>query len=88
MENTKFREMSNEKLLEQKKLTQTVTGALGGMLTLLLAAVVFLTIQQGFNAVNMSLGVIPFALMPILFINWNSVKEIQKELDSRKKTVN
>ncbi|RZM08289.1 MAG: redox-active disulfide protein 2 [Pedobacter sp.] len=84
MENTKFNEMSTEKLLEQQKLIKLVTGVLIGMLMALLVIVILLTIKKGFNATSMSLGVIPFALMPIAIMNWNSLKEIQKELSSRK----
>jgi formate/nitrite transporter FocA (FNT family) len=87
MKNTKISEMSNEKLLEQKKLTQLVTGVLAGMLMALLVLVILLIIKKGFNATSISLGIIPFALMPILVMNWNNVKEIRKELDSRNKLI-
>lgn len=82
----KFNELSNEKLLEQQKLTKVATGALAGTLTVLLITVLLLAIKKGLNVTSISLGVIPFALMPILFLNWNTLKEIQTELNSRKIT--
>ena len=84
MESKKLQEMSEEELLKQYKTIQVVTGSLAFILTLLLIAVILLAIKKGFDAIAMGLGVIPFALLPILFINWNSLKEINKELNSRK----
>ncbi|WP_375443812.1 redox-active disulfide protein 2 [uncultured Fibrella sp.] len=84
MEKTKFNEMSDEKLLRQRKSIQLVTGLLAGMLTMLLIMVVFLAVKKGVNATSIALGVIPFALLPIVFLNFNTLKEIQKELNFRK----
>lgn len=75
--------MSHEALLKQKKTIQLVTGMLAGALLTLLVMVVLLASEKGLQATSISLGVIPFALMPILFLNWNNLTAIKKELNSR-----
>ncbi|MBN8823468.1 MULTISPECIES: redox-active disulfide protein 2 [unclassified Spirosoma] len=87
MKGQKIEEMSNEALLKQKKTTELATGILAGMLLALLVMVVFLATKKGLNATSIGLGVIPFAFMPILFINWNNLKAIKKELSSRENLV-
>ncbi|GAB3029640.1 redox-active disulfide protein 2 [Spirosoma pulveris] len=87
MKSQKIEEMSNEALLKHKKTTELATGMLAGVLSVLLVMVVLLAIKKGLDATSISLGVIPFALMPILFLNWNSLKAIKKELNSRQNVV-
>jgi cobalamin biosynthesis protein CobD/CbiB len=74
-----FSEMSVEKLQQQAKTIKVATGTLAGMLLVLLVMAIFLSIKKGFSA----LVVVPFALMPIVVINVNSLKQIKKELESR-----
>ena len=83
MKSQKIQEMSHEALLKQKKTIQLVTGMLAGALLTLLVMVVLLASEKGLQATSISLGVIPFALMPILFLNWNNLIAIKKELNSR-----
>lgn len=83
MKSRKLSEMSNDELLRQQKTVQLVTGLLAGMLTALLVLVLILSIKKGPGPTSIALGVIPFALMPIVFLNWNHLKEIKKELSSR-----
>ncbi|AKD57521.1 hypothetical protein [Spirosoma radiotolerans] len=87
MKSQKIEEMSNEALLKHKKTTELATGMLAGALSILLVMTVFLTIKKGLHATSISLGVIPFAFMPILIINWNNLKAIKKELNSRQNVV-
>ncbi|WP_080057912.1 redox-active disulfide protein 2 [Spirosoma aerolatum] len=87
MKGQKIEEMSNEALLKHKKTTEIATGMLAGMLLALLVMVVFLATKKGLNATSIGLGVIPFAFMPILFLNWNNLKAIKKELNSRQNIV-
>ena len=87
MKSQKIEEMSNEALLKQKKTTEFATGMLAGALTALLIMVVLLAIKKGLDTTSIALGVIPFALMPILFLNWNNLKAIKKELNSRKNVI-
>ena len=80
MKTKKLTKQSNEELLKTKKTTKLVMGMLIGVLTALL-------ILNVVNIINgkqpwIVLGV-PFALSPIVFINYNSIKEINKELKSR-----
>jgi hypothetical protein len=76
-----FTEMTTEKLLEQTKSVKALTGLLGGMLLVLFCTGLFLSYNKGFNVFL----IIPFALLPIVILNVNTLKEIKKELDSRGK---
>ena len=87
MKSQKIEEMSNEALLKQKKTTELVTGMLAGALSVLLVVIVLLAIKKGLVAVSISMGVIPFVLMPILFQSWNNLRAIKKELNSRQNVV-
>jgi asparagine N-glycosylation enzyme membrane subunit Stt3 len=75
-----FSEMSVEKHQQQAKTIKVVTGTLVGMLLVLLVMAIMLSIKKGFSA----LVIIPFALLPIVLINVNSLKQIKKELESRR----
>ena len=80
METPKITELSNEELLKKSKITKLVTGMLIGVLTALTA----LNIYNIING-NQHWGVlaVPLGLMPIVFINYNSFREIKKELKLR-----
>ncbi|GAB3729379.1 hypothetical protein GCM10028816_24840 [Spirosoma lituiforme] len=60
---------------------------MAGALSVLLVMVVILASKKGLGATSISLGVIPFALLPILFLNWNSLKAIKKELNARQNII-
>ena len=79
MADKKLQEMSTEKLLQQKKTTRFVMGLLIGMLLVLLAITIYISVNQGFTP----LLILPFAALPILFIIVNSLRGINKELRSR-----
>jgi cobalamin biosynthesis protein CobD/CbiB len=87
MKSQKIEDMSQEALLKQKKTTQLATGMLAGALSVLLVMVVLLAIKKGPDAVSLGLGIIPFALMPIVFMNWTNLQAIKKELNSRQNAV-
>lgn len=80
METKKLSELTNEELLKRKKTTRLVTGMLIGVLSAL-------TLLNLYNIINgdQHWGVlaVPLALMPIVLINYNSVRELNKELKSR-----
>lgn len=80
MDTKKITELTNEELLKRKKTTRFVTG-------LLLGAILFLFVVNLMNIINgaQHWGVlaVPLGLMPIALINYNSVREIKKELKSR-----
>ncbi|SFF28956.1 redox-active disulfide protein 2 [Spirosoma endophyticum] len=78
-----FSQMSVEKLQQQAKTIKLVTGMLAGMLAVLLVMAILLSIKKGFSP----LVVVPFALLPIVIINVNSLKQIKKELESRGKAI-
>lgn len=83
MKSQPIHQMSQDALLKQKKTIKLATGMLAGALLALLVMVGMLASQKGPKAISLGLGVIPFALMPILFINWNQLKAINKELHTR-----
>ena len=74
-----FSQMSVAKLQQQAKTTKLVTG----MLAVLLVMATLLSIKKGFS----TLVVVPFALLPIVLINVNSLKQIKKELESREEAI-
>ncbi|GAB2554280.1 redox-active disulfide protein 2 [Spirosoma aerophilum] len=82
MKKPTIQEMSNEDLLKRKKTTEVVTGALGGLLTLLLIAAIFLCVNKNLS-VGLPLLIIPLSLSAVLFTNIADVKAVRKELDSR-----
>jgi cell division protein FtsW (lipid II flippase) len=80
METKKLTELTNEELLKKNKTTKLVTG-------MLIGAIIALTALNLVNIINGAqkwfvLGV-PLGLMPIVFVTYNSIKEITKELQSR-----
>lgn len=79
MAGKKLQEMSSEKLLEQKKAIGFLVGLLTGALLALLAITIYISINQGFTP----LFIVPFALLPILLLNVNTLRGIKKELRSR-----
>ena len=82
MAGKKLQEMSTEKLLEQRKSIRFLMGLLIGALfasLTLLAIITYNSINQGFTP----LLIVPFALLPILFLNVNALRGIKKELQSR-----
>ncbi len=80
METKKLTELSNEELLKKYKTTKLVTG-------MLIGAIIALTALNLFNIMNGDqpwfVLAVPLGLMPIVFITYNSIKEINKELKSR-----
>ncbi|WP_238568013.1 redox-active disulfide protein 2 [Flavobacterium sp. ASV13] len=72
--------MSTEELIKNQKALKTVNTIFGVVLLMLFALNIFIIFMKGFSAMN----VVPIALLPILFLNLNNLKEIKKELDSRK----
>jgi len=82
----KIQEMSSEALLKRKKTTEVVTATLAGLLTLLLIAALFLCFNKE-SSVGIPLLIVPLALSPILYINFNDVKVVKRELQARNEVV-
>ncbi len=79
MKNTKFSEMTTEELIKNQKTLKTVNSIFAVVLLMLFALNVYIVLRKGFSAMN----VVPVALLPILFLNINNLKEIKRELESR-----
>lgn len=80
MKKKKFSEMTVEELIKTQKSFKTVTYLFGVVLLLLFGLNIFLVANKGFSASN----VIPIALLPIFILNMNTLKEIKRELETRK----
>ncbi|WP_316782541.1 redox-active disulfide protein 2 [Pedobacter frigiditerrae] len=72
-------ELSNEELLKNEKTLKTITSMLAGAILLLFIVNIFLAFKKGFSA----LSAVPIALLPIVIINFNSLKEMKKEIKAR-----
>ncbi|TKC07948.1 redox-active disulfide protein 2 [Pedobacter polaris] len=72
-------ELSNEELLKSEKSLKTITAMLAGAILVLFIINVFLAFKKGFSAFS----VIPIALLPIVIVNLNSLKEMKEEIKSR-----
>lgn len=72
-------EMSNEDLLKNEKMLKTITYMLTGALIALFVVGIIMIAKKGLNA----LLIIPITLIPVVLINFNSLKEIQKEIKTR-----
>ncbi|WP_460977531.1 redox-active disulfide protein 2 [Spirosoma knui] len=79
MKSTRLKDMNNDALLQLEKSIKILVGVLIGALLVLLIIGIAFTLKRGFNAFI----IIPFALLPIVLVNANSLKEIKKELSSR-----
>jgi preprotein translocase subunit SecY len=80
METKKLSEQTNEELLKKHKTVKFITGILIGFL-IALAALNLVNINNG-DQPWIVLGV-PIGLLPIVIINYNSMRTIGKELKSR-----
>lgn len=81
MKSENFSDLSTEELLKKQKTIKPLTITLIGTLILLLFVLsLFITFKKGFTA----LLVVPIALSPIVILNLNNLKSIQKEINSRK----
>ena len=69
-------ELSNEELKKRIKFLAIILGSFIGVLMILLILAIYISIRDGFSV----LLVIPFALSPILIINFNSLKKAKNEL--------
>lgn len=79
MKNKNLNEMSNEALLKQQKSMKFLTGVLIGVLLVSLVGGVVSAFKSG----QYTSLIIPFALLPIVFLSFNTLKEIKKEVNSR-----
>lgn len=79
MKNNKFSEMTTEELIKNQKTLKLVNTIFAVVLFMLFALNIFIVFMKGFSAMN----VVPIALLPILFLNINNLKEIKRELESR-----
>jgi multidrug efflux pump subunit AcrB len=72
-------ELSDEELLKNEKSLKTITALLLGAILVLFIINIFLAFKKGLSA----LSAVPIALLPIMIINFNSLKEMKEEIKSR-----
>ncbi|WP_437921260.1 redox-active disulfide protein 2 [Sphingobacterium sp. LRF_L2] len=77
--NKTLNEMSIEELLKNKKSISLLTGLLTAVLVVLLGLTILTWITKG----SSPLIAIPFALSPIVIMNYKKVSAINRELKSR-----
>ncbi|AUD01887.1 redox-active disulfide protein 2 [Spirosoma pollinicola] len=80
MKNKNLSEMDSEALLKQEKSIKFLTGILIGALIALLAIGIISAYKNG----QYTFIILPLALLPIVFLNINNLKEIKKEITSRR----
>jgi predicted ABC-type exoprotein transport system permease subunit len=80
MKNKNLSEMNSEALLKQEKSIKFLTGILIGALLALLVIGIVSAYKNG----QYTFIILPLALLPIVFLNINNLKEVRKELASRK----
>jgi hypothetical protein len=79
MKNNYLQGLSTEELRKKESITKVVTYMLAGALLLSFCLNVYNSISKGFNALN----IVPFAMLPILGVNFKNLNDIKKELNSR-----
>ena len=80
MKNKNLSEMGNEALLKQEKSMKFLTGVLIGVLLASLVAGIISAFKSG----QYTSIILPLALLPIVFLSINNLKEIRKEINSRR----
>jgi hypothetical protein len=79
MNNKKLTELSNEELLKNEKSIKSITTIFYLVILLLIFSSIYITIKKGFGVFT----IFPLFFIPFLFTNRISLKEIQKEINSR-----
>jgi hypothetical protein len=72
-------ELSNEELIKNEKKLKTVTGMLTGAIFVLFVINIVMAFTKGFSATS----VVPIAFLPILIINFKTLKETKAEIKAR-----
>lgn len=81
MKKEDYSQYSTEELLKREKTGKVATGVLFGVIVVQLVAGIYLTTQKGFGVFT----ILPVCFLPILLINYSSIKKIREEIDSREK---
>jgi hypothetical protein len=79
MKNKALTEISNEELLKNEKKMKALTAVFAGVLIILFATTILVTLKRGFSA----LVVTPIALLLLFSVTFNSWNELKKEIKSR-----
>ncbi|MGY3055349.1 putative membrane protein [Pedobacter sp. UYEF25] len=79
MPTDKLSQMSNEELLKYQQSIKSVTYIFAVVLFFLFCLNTYNTFHKGFNA----LSVLPIALLPILIINFSTLRKIKEEILNR-----
>ncbi|MER0441694.1 hypothetical protein [Emticicia sp. W12TSBA100-4] len=80
MKENPYSKLSLDELNTKVKNLKKATSIFTGVLMVLMFAVIFLAIRQGFSMMTL----VPTALLPMLIVNIMSLNAIQKEIKSRK----
>lgn len=80
MKNEKLKALSNEALIKQQKLVKTAVSILIGALAVMFCVTIIKTIIGSFTVVN----ILPIVFIPVFIFNLNNLREIKKEVATRK----
>ena len=80
MNKKKLAELSDEELLKNEKNLKRINAMMVGAMAVLLVINIFLAFKKGFSA----LSIVPVALLPILIVNFSTLKEMKAEIKLRK----
>lgn len=81
MKSEDYKDKSIEQLLKQQKTTRFVIGLLIGALVMSLAINIYNAVTDGFSTKLIT----PLALLPLVVVMRNNLKQIQQELATRPK---
>lgn len=79
MKENKYAQMSLEELKAKEKTLKSAISVFVGILMVLVFAVVFLGVRQGFSVFS----ILPVAFLPLILANINILKKLQEEIKSR-----
>jgi hypothetical protein len=81
MKKEDYSQLSIEELTKKEKTAKMATIALAAIIVLQFLVGLFLTFKQGFNVFT----ILPITFLPILIVNYMTIKKIREEINSRSK---
>ena len=81
MKKEDYSQLTIEELTKKEKTAKTATIALAVVIVLQFLVGLFLTFKQGFNVFT----ILPVTFLPILIVNYMTIKKIREEINSRSK---
>lgn len=80
MKKEDYSQLTTEELIKKEKTAKTATIMLAVVIGLQFLVGLFLTYKQGFSVFT----ILPITFLPILIVNYSTIKKIREEINSRK----